>query len=101
MTEVRVDAVTGKIKKVEENEDKDIEDLDDAKKVLKAAKITFAQAIATAKSKVEGGKPFEVETDLDDGKPIIAVELLAGDKFKTVEIDAVTGEVLEVEEESE
>jgi uncharacterized membrane protein YkoI len=101
VTEVRIDAVTGKVKKVEENEDKDIENLDDAKKVLKASKITFAAAIATAKGKVAGGKPFEVETELEDGKSIIEVELLAGDKVTTVEIDAVTGDVIEVEEETE
>ena len=99
VTEVRVDAVSGAIKKVEENEDKDVENLEDAKKVLAAAKITFAQAIATAKGKVEGGKPFEVETAIEDGKSIIEVELLAGDKVTKVEIDAVTGEVLEVEDE--
>ena len=101
ITEVKVDAVAGTIKEVEENEDEEVENLADAKKVLAAAKITFAQAIATAKGNVEGGKPFEVETDLEDGKPIIEVELLAGDKVMIVEIDAVTGEVLEVEEETD
>ncbi|HEX4144782.1 MAG TPA: PepSY domain-containing protein [Pirellulales bacterium] len=101
VTEVRIDAASGKIKKIEENEDEDVEDLDDAKKVLAASKITFAQAIATAKGKVEGGKPFEVETDLEGGKSLIEVELMVGDKVMIVEIDAVTGEVVEVEEEKE
>ncbi len=98
ITEVKVDAVTGTIKEVEENEDEEVENLADAKKVLAESKITFAQAIATAKAKVEGGKPFEVETELEDDKYIIEVELLAGDKVVKVEIDAVTGKVLEVEE---
>ena len=101
VTEVKIDAVSGKIKETEENEDDEVDDLDDAKKVLAAAKITFAQAIATAKDKVERGKPFEIETELEDGKSIIEVELLAGDKVMIVEIDAVTGEVLEVEEETD
>jgi uncharacterized membrane protein YkoI len=101
VTEVKVDALTGTIKETEENEDEEIENLDDAKKVLAAAKITFAQAIATAKDNVEGGKPFEVETELEDGRSIIEVGLLAGDKVMTVEIDAVTGKVVEVEEETE
>jgi len=101
VTEVRIDAASGKVKKVEENEDKDIENLEDAKKVLAASKITFATAIATAKSKVEGGKPFAIGTELEDGKSIIEVELLAGEKVMTVEIDAVTGEVIEVEEDTE
>jgi len=101
VTEVRIDAVSGKVKKVEENEDKDIENLDDAKKVLAASKITFAEAIATAKGKVEGGKPYEIETELEDEKFIIEVMLLAGEKVMLVEVDAVSGKVLEVEEETE
>lgn len=101
VTEVEVDAVTGEVAKVEEDEDDEVENLADAKKVLAASKITFSQAITTAKGKVEGGKPFEVELEIEDGKSIITVELLAGTKIMKVEIDAVTGKVLEVEEEKE
>ena len=101
VTEVEVDAVTGAVGDVEEGEDDEVENLADAKKVLAASKITFAQAIATAKKKVEGGKPFEVEMELEDGKSIIEVELLAGTKIMKVEIDAISGKVLEVEEEKE
>ena len=99
VTEVEVDAVTGSVVKVEENQGDEVENLADAKKVLASSKITFAQAIATAKGKVEGGKPFECEFELEDGKSIIAVELLAGIKIMTVEIDAISGKVLEVNEE--
>jgi uncharacterized membrane protein YkoI len=67
--------------------------------LLGASKTTFAQAIATALDKVKDGKPFEVELDSEDGKTIIEVELLSGNKIMQVEIDAVTGKVLEVEEE--
>lgn len=49
--------------------------------------------------KVPGGKPFECEFELEKGKSIVEVELLAGSKIMEVEIDAITGEVLEVEEE--
>lgn len=101
VTEVEVDAVTGDVVKVEEGEDDEVEDLDNAKKVLAASKVTFAQAIATAKGKVEGGKPFEVEMEIEDGKSIIEVELLVGAKVMKVEIDAASGKVLEVEEEDE
>ena len=99
VTEVEVDAVTGSVVKVEENQGDEVENLADAKMVLASSKITFAQAIATAKGKVEGGKPFECEFELEDGKSIIAVELLAGIKIMTVEIDAISGKVLEVKEE--
>ena len=99
VTEVEVDAVTGDVVKVEEGEEDEVENLADAKKVLASSKITFAQAIATAKGKVEGGKPFECEMELEDGKSIIEVELLAGIKVMKVEIDAISGKVLEVKEE--
>lgn len=99
VTEVEVDAVTGDVVKVEEGEEDEVENLADAKKVLAVSKITFAQAIATAKGKVEGGKPFECEMEFEDGKSIIKVELLAGIKVMKVEIDAISGKVLEVKEE--
>jgi uncharacterized membrane protein YkoI len=101
VTEVEIDAVAGTVKKTEEGEDDEVENLKDAKKVLAESKISFAEAIATAKGKVEGGKAFEVEMEIEDGKSIIEVELLAGDKIMKVEIDALTGKVLEVEEEND
>jgi uncharacterized membrane protein YkoI len=99
VTEVEIDAVTGGVVKVEENEDDEVENLADAKKVLESAKIDFTKAITTAKSKVDGGKPFECEMELEDGKSIIEIELLAGKKVMKIEMDAVSGKVLEVEEE--
>ena len=101
VTEVEVDAVSGTIVKVKEGEEDEVENLADAKKVLASSKITFAQAIATAKGKVEGGKPFECEMELEDGKSIIKVELLTGKNVMKVEIDAISGKVLEVKEVKE
>lgn len=101
VTEVEVDAVTGMVKKTEEGEDDEVENLKDAKQVLAKSKISFAEAIAITKGKVEGGKPFEVELEIEDGKSIIEVELLVGEKVMEVEIDALTGKVLEVEEEKD
>jgi uncharacterized membrane protein YkoI len=96
--EVDVDAATGAVLEVEDSK-ADADEIADAKKLLGASKTTFAQAIATALDKVKDGKPFEVELDSEDGKTIIEVELLSGNKIMQVEIDAVTGKVLEVEEE--
>jgi len=78
---------------------------DDAKEqmyALKAqsvVKISMIQAIETAMKAVPGGKAFEAELEMEKGKPVYEVELLADGKFMEVEIDAVTGKVLEVEEE--
>jgi len=101
VTEVEVDAVSGQVVKTEEGEDDEVENLDDAKKIVGNAKITFPQAIEAAMKKVEGGKAFEVEFEMEDNKAIIGVELLAGNKIMEVEIDAITGKVLEVEEEKD
>jgi uncharacterized membrane protein YkoI len=97
-TEVEVDVVTGEVGKVEEGEDKEVEHLPEAKKGVSESKVTFAQAIALATSKVPGGKPFEIEYEMEDGKLVIEIELLADDKIMEVEIDAMTGNVVEVEE---
>lgn len=99
VTAVEVDAVTGMIVEVEDDESDDIEDLKESKEVLGKMKITFAKAIAAAQGKVEGGKAFEVELEEEDGKNVVEVEFVAGDKIMKVDIDAVSGTVLEVEEE--
>ena len=59
----------------------------------------MSQAIEIATKRVAGGKAFEAEPEMEKGKLIFEVELIAGDKVMEVEIDAMTGEVLEVEEE--
>jgi uncharacterized membrane protein YkoI len=97
--EVTINAVTGGVEMAEPGEEDD--DFEESKKVLAESKTSFAQAIATAQGKVEDGKPFEVWTDIEDGKSIIGVELLAGDRVKSVEIDALTGKVVKVEEDED
>ena len=110
--EVKLDAISGKIKAVEEEgkaDDKDENDGEDEgdedeqaeTDIAAKAKITLSQAIATALKQVPGGKAFEAESERDDDKLIFEIELLAGDKVMEVEIDAMTGKVLEVEEEQE
>ncbi len=98
VTEVKVDAITSEIVKIEKDEGDDIDHLSDAKKGLGLSKISFTEAIATALDKVEGGKPFKVEFEAKDGTIAIEVELVAGDKTVMVEIDPATGTVSMVEE---
>jgi uncharacterized membrane protein YkoI len=99
--EVEVDAVTGEVVGVEDDEDEDADEIAEAKKVLQVSKVTFAQAIASAREKVKDGKAFSVELELENGKAIVEVELLSGSKVMKVEIDAATGKVLETKEEKE
>lgn len=107
--EVKLDAISGKIKEVEEEGKEDEKDEKDGEHedeqaetdIAAKGKITLSQAIATALKQVPGGKAFEAETEREDGKLIFEIELLAGDKAMVVEIDAMTGKVLEVEEEKE
>lgn len=107
--EVEIDAVSGKVKSVKEegeddekDEDEDEDEDEQAETDAAQAKITLSQAIATALKQVPGGKAFEAEVERkDDNKLVFEVELLAGDKVMEVEIDAMTGKVLEVEEEKE
>jgi len=102
--EVKLDAISGKVKEVEEEGkegEKDEDEDEQAETDAAKAKITLSQAIATALKEVPGGKAFEAETEREDGKLVFEIELLSGDKVMEVEIDAMTGKVLEVEEEKE
>lgn len=103
--EVTLDAVSGKVKEVEEEGkegEKDEEDEDEQAETDAAkAKITLSQAIAAALKEVPDGKAFEAETEREDGKLVFEIELLSGEKVMEVEVDAMTGKVLEVEEEKD
>ena len=107
--EVSLDAISGKVKSVkeegkegEQDEDEDENEDEQAETDAAQAKITLSQAIAAALKQVPGGKAFEAEAEReDDDKLVFEIELLSGDKVMEVEIDAMTGKVLEVEEEKE
>lgn len=105
--EVTLDAVSGKVKNVKEEgkdgeKDEDEDEDEQAETDAAMAKITLSQAIAAALKEVPGGKAFEAEAEReDDNKLVFEIELISGDKVMEVEIDAMTGKVLEVEEEKE
>jgi uncharacterized membrane protein YkoI len=98
---VEIDAATGTVLKVEDDEDEGADEIAVAKKILQLSKTSFSQAISTAKGRVKDGKPFSVELEMEDNKPMIEVELLEGAKVMKVEIDAMTGKVMTVVEEKE
>ena len=95
--EVELDVVSGDILKNEEK--KNVEKskkLVNAKKALKGAKVSFKQALEIAGNKVKGGKPFEVEMELDGDRAIVEVEFLVGGKISRVRIDARDATKVEV-----
>ncbi|MHC4445353.1 MAG: PepSY domain-containing protein [Planctomycetota bacterium] len=77
--------------------DDDAQEQLNALKAHSVAKIGIIQAVETATKKVPGGKVVQAELELENGKPVYEVELIADGKFVEVEIDAVTGQVLEAE----
>lgn len=64
---------------------------------IAVAKVSIVQAIETAMKEVKDGKPFEAELEMEEGNPQYDVKVMVGDECFEVEIDAVTGKVLEVE----
>lgn len=104
---VRLDAYTGKILAVVDDEDYD--DDDDYKGTVagtssnhsasKQVKLTEAQASNIALKQVTGGKVTEIELDHDNGRYVYEVELRTANGEADVDIDANTGKVLSVDQD--
>lgn len=99
LTEVSVDAVTGRVLKsgLEKVEGKEAEEFEQSKKALPQVKIALSDAIATAEKEVKGGKACEVGMEIEGEKAIVEVSLISGNDAVDVDVDAATGKVLEVE----
>jgi uncharacterized membrane protein YkoI len=69
---------------------------EDQSKIVKAAKITLAQAIEAALKKA-AGKAVLAELELDGEKPIVKVKVFADGKITNATVDAVSGEVAKVD----
>ncbi|MGB8510419.1 MAG: PepSY domain-containing protein [Pyrinomonadaceae bacterium] len=65
-----------------------------------AAKITMKQARTTALAQVPGGRIKSSELEREDGKLLYSFDIRAGKGIKEVHVDAMTGEVLGVKDES-
>lgn len=123
ITEVQVDAKTGKIvsvkkeslaqeaaeKRLENNGKMKSDDDDDdknhqanIKKYAKQAKITMAQAKEIALKRIPGGTILEEDLEMENGRLQYAFDVKdTSGKVFDVEIDAKTGEVLKAVEDSE
>jgi len=109
MKDVKVDARTGKVIGVEAEEadgegdqggsPNDAKETAEKTQALGAAKMTLAAAIEAGQKEAKGGNPIGVEMGMDDGQARIEVGYLVGDKIVKTEMDAVTGKIVEVEDE--
>lgn len=68
---------------------------------LAKAKLSLAEAVDAALKKVPKGKAVEAGLERGDRGAVFVIEVVSGQKHLEVEIDAATGEALDVEEEDE
>ena len=108
--EVEIDAVSGKVIKVEIEDQKKLEADEtagehEANEALETeaaatAKFTLLKAIHAALKDVKGGKAFEANFEREKGKLVVSVEVLAADEISETEFDAMTGKLIEVEKQA-
>lgn len=104
---VRLDAYTGKILAVVDDEDYDDDDDYEGavtgntsnNSVSKQVKLTASQASNIALKQVTGGKVTKVELDHDDGRYVYEIELRTAQGEADVDIDANTGKVLSFDQD--
>lgn len=74
--------------------------LREIKQAAAGAKISLTQAIEAAQKEVADGRVIEAALEWDQQPAGYAVDLLVGDKVKKAKIDAATGKVLDVKDET-
>lgn len=102
-----MDAYTGKILAVVDDEDYDDDDdyngtvagASSNQAASKQVKLTEAQASNIALKQVTGGKVTKIELDHDNGRYVYEVELRTADGEADVDIDANTGKVLSFDQD--
>lgn len=97
--DVHVDAVTGKVLAVIDQDSDDDDDRDNLDTVPAEVKITSEEASAIAVKNVSGGKVIKVELDEDDNRYIYEVDLRTAKGEADVDIDASTGKVLSIDQD--
>jgi len=70
------------------------------KQLAKEAKITMAEARATALKEVPGGKIKEAELERENGILVYSFDIRTKGGIKEVQVDALTGKVAKVETET-
>ncbi|MBY0123132.1 PepSY domain-containing protein [Bacillus sp. S/N-304-OC-R1] len=93
--EVRIDAQTGKVLSVKADAD-DSDDFEKGASVIQKNYLSVQKAIEIAQKEVNG-KVIEIKLDEDDNKMIYEIELKTSKGEAELELDAVTGKVLDIE----
>lgn len=113
--EMEIDAITGKVVKVESVEEQEKEDAEEgnkdskeeqeeakekaaAAKALPLAKVSLMEAVETAISETKGGKCYKAELKPEGGQPRYEMQVVAGNKCVEVVVDGITRKVLETED---
>lgn len=96
---VRLDAYTGKIVAVFNDDDDDDYTTGTGATGSKEVKLTAAQASSIALKQSGGGKVTKVELDHDDGRYVYEVELRTDQGEADVDVDADTGKVLKFDQD--
>lgn len=97
-TDVTIDAISGKVlgKKTDQS---DADEYSQTREASNESKFGLVLAIDAALSEVKGGAVVEAEADFADGKLGFEIEVLQGDRFVQVHMDA-SGKVLKTEVET-
>ncbi|QGQ48188.1 PepSY domain-containing protein [Metabacillus sediminilitoris] len=98
--DIKVDAASAEILKVEENRNDDDDDDRELEAAAKGAVISEDEAVAIAKKNITG-EIVKIELDEDDGRFEYEMELNTSNGEAEITIDATSGKVLELEQDDD
>ncbi len=101
--EVYVDAISGKAVSAREEPPpagpEETEARQEVPRALAGAKVDMRDAVQEAAKAIKGAVPIVAQLILEKGRALYQVELLVGDHFAGVKIDATSGKVLQAGQE--
>lgn len=74
-------------------------DQDNAVAARAQACLTFSEALSRSTKEVDG-RVYGIELEMDDNRPTYETALMGLGRFLEIEVDAATGEVIEIEDET-
>lgn len=95
--ELRVDARSGEILKLEDEEEDDARELE---RMLASAKMTLPEAVVAAQREVKDGRAFDAEVSTNGGVRF-EIKIMAGPRWVEVMLEGSTGKVIEMRDRSD